>query len=93
MVITQNSAAPGADSDWLTQRLEEGGRERAEDSPAGRILVCDLTRPEIGIPVVRVVVPWAEEGDDVDGYVPGVRIRLHQRRSGRLHGERECRAA
>jgi YcaO-like protein with predicted kinase domain len=36
--------------------------------------VCvDLTRPELGIPVVRVVVPGLEGCDEVADYVPGAR--------------------
>jgi ribosomal protein S12 methylthiotransferase accessory factor len=38
------------------------------------VAVVDLTRPEIGVPVVRVVIPglegpWAPDGE----YVPGPR--------------------
>ena len=38
------------------------------------MLAVDLTRPEFGLPVVRVVVPGLEGLDDVD-YVPGARAR------------------
>ena len=39
----------------------------------------DLTRPEIGLPVVRVVVPGLEGplGAAGGGYVPGARARQH----------------
>lgn len=41
-------------------------------------VVVDLTRPELGIPVVRVVVPGLE-GDSVGpGYAPGARARARR---------------
>ena len=36
----------------------------------------DLTRPEIGIPVLRVVVPGLEGPSDAPDYVPGRRAAL-----------------
>jgi ribosomal protein S12 methylthiotransferase accessory factor len=37
-------------------------------------VVCvDLTRDDIGLPVVRTVIPGLEGPDDHDGYVPGRR--------------------
>jgi YcaO-like protein with predicted kinase domain len=38
-------------------------------------IVVDLTKPEFGIPVVRVVVPGLETYHHVQGYVPGARAR------------------
>jgi len=52
---------------WLRAQLSEAGLTE--------ILVSDLTREEYGIPVVRVVVPGAEDGDDVRGYLPGARLK------------------
>jgi ribosomal protein S12 methylthiotransferase accessory factor len=39
----------------------------------GEVMAIDLTRPEIGVPVVRVVIPGLEGPDDHDRYVPGPR--------------------
>lgn len=50
---------------WLVQRLAATGMPEA--------IVVDLGRPEIGIPVVRVVVPGLEAAADEPGYVPGAR--------------------
>jgi len=36
----------------------------------------NLTKPEIGVPVVRVVVPGLEVLDDLPGYLPGRRARF-----------------
>ncbi|MGB8294796.1 MAG: YcaO-like family protein, partial [Polyangia bacterium] len=38
-------------------------------------IVVDLTKPEFGVPVVRVVVPGLETYHHVQGYVPGLRAR------------------
>jgi ribosomal protein S12 methylthiotransferase accessory factor len=38
-----------------------------------QIVVVDLTKPEFGIPVVRVVVPGLEPYHHIQGYVPGPR--------------------
>jgi ribosomal protein S12 methylthiotransferase accessory factor len=35
--------------------------------------VVDLTREDVGIPVVRVVIPGLEAPHDDDGYLPGPR--------------------
>jgi YcaO-like protein with predicted kinase domain len=40
-----------------------------------QVLVVDLTRPEILIPVVRVVVPGLEPMHDAPGFAPGPRAR------------------
>ena len=39
----------------------------------GEPVVVDLDRPEIGVPVVRVLVPGLEGAGDDPGYVPGAR--------------------
>jgi ribosomal protein S12 methylthiotransferase accessory factor len=38
-----------------------------------RVVVVDLTKPEFGIPVVKVVVPELEAAPFVPGYVEGPR--------------------
>ena len=53
------------DLDWLLDRLRGAGLDRA--------VAFDLTRPEFGLPVVRVVVPGLEDGEDLPGYLPGPR--------------------
>jgi ribosomal protein S12 methylthiotransferase accessory factor len=52
---------------WVLARLSTAGMKEA--------VVVDLTKPELGIPVVRVVVPGLETYHHVQGYVPGARVR------------------
>ena len=62
------------DVEWVLRRLRSAGIQQ--------VLVVDLTKPEFGIPVVRVVVPGLE-GPDKGGrgdYVPGP--RAHAARQG-----------
>jgi ribosomal protein S12 methylthiotransferase accessory factor len=40
-----------------------------------RVVVVDLTRPDFGIPVVRVVIPGLEGDIKHPNYVPGIRAR------------------
>jgi YcaO-like protein with predicted kinase domain len=40
-----------------------------------QVIAVDLTKPEFGIPVVRIVIPGLEAIHDVPGYVPGARAR------------------
>ncbi|MDC0713640.1 YcaO-like family protein [Stigmatella sp. ncwal1] len=49
------------------------GRLRA--AGLGEAVGVDLTRPQFGIPVVRVIVPGLEPLNDIPGYVPGSRAR------------------
>jgi ribosomal protein S12 methylthiotransferase accessory factor len=53
------------DVDWELGRLAAVGVER--------VVVVDLTKPEISLPVVRVVAPELEGSDRVPGYLPGAR--------------------
>jgi len=39
------------------------------------VLIVDLTKPGIGIPVVRVLIPGLEGSNDFAGYLPGARAR------------------
>lgn len=39
------------------------------------IVVVDLTKPELGIPVARVIVPGLEPSRDLPGWTPGPRAR------------------
>lgn len=55
------------DLEMVLQRLGGAGIEQ--------VISVDLTRPEIGIAVVRVVIPGLEAPHDDPGYVPGPRAR------------------
>lgn len=55
------------DVTWELAKLRAAGVEQ--------LIAVDLTRPEFGIPVVRVVIPGLEGIHDVPGYVPGARAR------------------
>jgi ribosomal protein S12 methylthiotransferase accessory factor len=57
---------------WLLGRLAAVG--------CSRVLAVDLTKPEFGLPVVRVVIPGLEGPDDAD-YLPGPRARKGARAS------------
>ncbi|WP_437718331.1 YcaO-like family protein [Sorangium sp. So ce448] len=52
---------------WELHRLRSAGIER--------VAVIDLTKPELGIPVVRVVIPGLEAIGGIPGYIPGPRAR------------------
>jgi YcaO-like protein with predicted kinase domain len=56
-----------ADVRWELQRLRAVGIER--------VVAVDLTRPDFGIPVVRVVIPGLEWDCTHRDYVPGARAR------------------
>lgn len=40
-----------------------------------QVVAVELTKPELGIPVVRVVIPGLEGQHDAPGYVPGARAQ------------------
>lgn len=50
---------------FLLKRLEEVGIEQ--------VIAVDLTKPDVEVPVVKVVIPGLEDADDHDGYLPGPR--------------------
>jgi ribosomal protein S12 methylthiotransferase accessory factor len=67
-------AVPSHESDrladdliWMLERLRSAGIEQ--------VLAVDLTRRELGLPVVRIVIPGLEGADDHAGYLPGPRAR------------------
>lgn len=66
---------------WETPTLDEDVAwelERLQAAGLGTVVCVDLTRPEFGIPVVRVIVPGLEGpgfGDALAWYVPGRRAR------------------
>jgi YcaO-like protein with predicted kinase domain len=55
------------DVQWELERLRAAGLEQ--------VVVVNLTKPDVGIPVVRVVVPHLEPMSEMTGYVPGRRAR------------------
>ncbi len=50
---------------WLLERLAAAN--------VSEVVAVDLTRPELGLPVVKVVIPGLEGSDHHDEYVPGPR--------------------
>ena len=52
---------------WQKERLAALGFEN--------LVVVDLTKAELGIPVARVIVPGLEPSREVPGWVPGKRAR------------------
>ena len=56
---------------WLLDRFRQ--------TELGTVVAVDLTKPDIGIPVFRVVVPGLEPPHEVPGYVPGARARARVR--------------
>jgi YcaO-like protein with predicted kinase domain len=52
---------------WMIERLGSVGLDR--------VIVFDLTRPDWGISVVKVVVPGLEGIDSFPNYIPGARAR------------------
>jgi len=65
---------PSFDSDDVTADLK-WELERLRLIGIKRVIAVDLTRPEFGIPVVRVVVPGLEWDYKHPDYVPGERAR------------------
>jgi len=55
------------DLEWELERLRSVG--------IARVVTVDLTRPEFGIPVVRVVIPGLEGDIRHPHYTPGPRAR------------------
>ena len=70
----QSAASRLADLRGQLTRLEPDVRE-ARAVGIDQVLSVDLTRPDIGIPVVRVVIPGLESLHDIPGAVPGARAR------------------
>lgn len=66
-VATHEGATFEDDLAWETARLAEAG--------FSRVVVVDLTRPELRIPVFRVIVPGLVTPDDM-GYVLGPAARI-----------------
>jgi ribosomal protein S12 methylthiotransferase accessory factor len=66
-VPTYESATCAEDLAWMLERLRAVG--------IAEVVAVDLTRGEVGVPVVRVVIPGLEGPDDHERYLPGARVR------------------
>lgn len=72
-VPTRVTASCADDVAWACERLATVGIDQ--------VAVVDLAKPDIGIPVVRVIIPGLEALHDAPGYVPGARARALLARS------------
>ena len=71
------TCAPGFEAD-VTQVCAATGLDWVLNGLDGlRPILVDLTHPEIGIPVVRAIVPGLEDGVGTPGYLPGRRALAH----------------
>jgi ribosomal protein S12 methylthiotransferase accessory factor YcaO len=50
-------------------------REQLAAAGIDQVSIVDLTQPQIGIPVVRVIAPGLESLHGIPGHVPGARAR------------------
>ncbi|MEW9836868.1 YcaO-like family protein [Mesorhizobium marinum] len=67
VVPERTQAGTGGNIRWLLDRLAVAGLDE--------VIAVDLSKEEIGLPVVRIVIPGLEGPDDHDGYMPGERAR------------------
>ncbi|MGA7189926.1 MAG: YcaO-like family protein [Candidatus Acidiferrales bacterium] len=66
-VPTFECRAPEEVLAWLLQRLQAAGMHQ--------VIAVDLTKPQINIPVVHIVIPGLEGVNDASKYAPGPRAR------------------
>ena len=66
-VPSHEAATFDEDVAWTLERLRACGLRQ--------VALVDLTRPELGISVVRAVIPGLESLHDAPGYTPGLRAR------------------
>ncbi len=71
-VASNASGTLRGDLDWLIKRLTACGIEE--------VVAVDLSKAEVGIPVMRVVIPGLEAPHDDPGYMPGPRAAAASRR-------------
>lgn len=64
---TFDGATMDEDFDFLLRRLRLAGMRQ--------VIAVDLSKPELGIPVVRIVIPFLEGTSDSTKYLPGQRAR------------------
>ncbi|MCY1001686.1 YcaO-like family protein [Myxococcus sp. MISCRS1] len=76
--VREFQQAPHHDADtfeedlaWVLAKVRSVG--------ASQVVAVDLTKPELGLPVVRVVVPGLETTHEAPGYQPGPRARQMMR--------------
>jgi ribosomal protein S12 methylthiotransferase accessory factor len=63
-------------ADWDTLDAEVGWElERLQSVGIQQVITINLTHVEIGIPVVRIIIPGLEGPSDRFGYVPGRRAQ------------------
>jgi ribosomal protein S12 methylthiotransferase accessory factor YcaO len=67
-VPTYESTTVGDDLAWILAQLRSAGIEE--------VIALDLTLPELGIPVARVVIPGLEGPDEHPAYLAGERGRM-----------------
>lgn len=65
-IESHDSQSMDDDLDWLLGKLATIGLSQA--------ICIDLTKPEIDIPVVRMIVPGLEAPHDDDSFMPGPRV-------------------
>jgi YcaO-like protein with predicted kinase domain len=70
---SHDAATTTEDVAWIVGRLGAVG--------LAEVAIVDLTKQEIGIPVVRVVVPGLEAMSEAPGYLPGPRALAASNRS------------
>ncbi|AGC47543.1 hypothetical protein MYSTI_06270 [Myxococcus stipitatus DSM 14675] len=63
----QDASTLEDDLGWVLVKLRMAG--------VAQVVAVELTKPELGIPVVRVVVPGLEPTHEAPGYVPGPRAQ------------------
>lgn len=69
-VLTRDFETFEDEIDWILGKLRAAGLTQ--------VVLVDLTKPEVRLPVVRVVIPGLEGSDHHDSYVPGARARAIQ---------------
>jgi ribosomal protein S12 methylthiotransferase accessory factor YcaO len=72
-VPTFECRAPQEVLAWLLERLRDAGMPQ--------VIAVDLTKPQINIPIVHIVIPELEGPNSATRYKPGPRARLAGRRT------------
>jgi ribosomal protein S12 methylthiotransferase accessory factor len=81
MPVSQFRDVPTSERDCLADDVSSA-LERLAAVGIRQVVVVNLTKPELGLPVVRVVIPGLEGLDEGDsGYMPGPRARAVSERS------------
>jgi ribosomal protein S12 methylthiotransferase accessory factor len=75
--LLKRDSVPFTYSDFSTDSFEDDIEVILQTLQAvgvGSVIVVDLTRAEVGIPVVKIIVPGLEANPDSADYVPGERV-------------------